>query len=148
MATGSVIGNGNYVILDFLGAGSFGHAYKVRCLRDIVGAPTASGPTTLRAGDKYAAKVININLHTRQDHVNREVNLQSSCVHPNITGYIAHELEFEEQQLDRVILITELATGGSLEKKIGRVTEQAVLRIVAELGQALHYLHGLDIVHR
>ncbi|EFJ49328.1 hypothetical protein VOLCADRAFT_32796, partial [Volvox carteri f. nagariensis] len=78
----------------------------------------------------------------------REIKLHARLRHSNIVQYYAC---FLEQQ--RVILVTEYATGGDLLRIMykcgGRLFErQAVNLVLQPFLTALHYLHTLGIVHR
>lgn len=62
---------------------------------------------------------------------------------------MTQKMPFECSQYDRY-LVVDLMTGGDLRFHISRktFTEEAVRFWVAELGCALRYIHGQNIIHR
>ena len=77
----------------------------------------------------------------------REVQILSALKHPNIIRlYAAYETP------RRLYLVTELATGGELMKRLGEDTkvysEDAVRRHVLTILEAVEYMHLKQIAHR
>ncbi|KAI9493091.1 serine/threonine-protein kinase 6 [Zychaea mexicana] len=76
----------------------------------------------------------------------REVEIQGNLRHPNILrlyGYFHDE--------SRVFLILELAAKGELYKELqeqGKFPEDVAARYIAQMANALLYLHGKRVIHR
>ena len=79
-----------------------------------------------------------------------EVGLLSRLQHPNIIGY--HDAFLEDGQL---CIVMELASGGSLEDELAtartsgvQLSEQRLLDLLAQLADAVHYMHACRVIHR
>ena len=79
-----------------------------------------------------------------------EVQLLSRLTHPNIIGY--HDAFLEDSQL---YIVMELAAGGTLESELSKaqkankpLAEARLLDLLAQLADALHYMHSCRIIHK
>jgi serine/threonine protein kinase len=103
--------------------------------------------THKQSGVKYAMKVI-----TKNDEINdkesmdAELKILRAIRHRNVINL------YEVYESSRCMwLILELTTGGVVEDylaTIGHYTEIRAAEIVKQVLTALHYLHGMGIVHR
>ena len=117
-----------------LGRGRFGRVYLAREIRT-----------------KYlvALKVISksqLLTSNMEGQLRREIEIQSSLRHPGIIRLFTY---FWDER--RVFLVLEFAQGGELYKelkKIGKFSERKAAEIVADVADALDYLHERHIIHR
>lgn len=121
-----------YTVLKEIGRGGFGTVSKVR----------AKFTGVLRA-----AKKIKKNSLAKDDHEKlfEEMAIMISLDHPNISRL------FEVYDYkSHYVLILELCEGGELFKRVvnHKTTEAVAVDVMAQLLQALVYIHGRGIVHR
>lgn len=118
-----------------LGAGRFGRVYQARYRGADVAAKVVSRAAVARAGAEALLA--------------SEVALHSGLKHPHILELVA---TVEEET--RLLILLELAPGGSLEKRLGtagpaRALEEAeARRVLRGLTSALAHCHASGIVHR
>ena len=118
-----------------LGKGKFGRVYMVRTLcepRYILALKC------LHKHEIVQAKV--------EKQVRREIEIQSHLRHPNILRLYGY---FHDEK--RVFLMLEFAGKGELYKQLhrhGRFSEKRSSRYVAQMADALGYLHRKHVIHR
>ncbi|GAA5864993.1 hypothetical protein JCM8547_004265 [Rhodosporidiobolus lusitaniae] len=118
-----------------LGKGKFGRVYMAR---------TKSEPKYIVALKCLFKEEIVKNKVEKQ--VRREIEIQSHLAHPNILrlhGYFHDE--------KRIFLILEFAGKGELYKQLHRCrhfSEKRSSRYIAQMADALIYLHGKHVIHR
>ncbi|GAA5822533.1 hypothetical protein JCM11251_006370 [Rhodosporidiobolus azoricus] len=118
-----------------LGKGKFGRVYMAR---------TKSEPKYIVALKCLFKEEIVKNKVEKQ--VRREIEIQSNLAHPNILrlhGYFHDE--------KRIFLILEFAGKGELYKQLhraGRFSEKRSSRYIAQMTDALSYLHSKHVMHR
>ncbi|GAA6004096.1 hypothetical protein JCM10207_002424 [Rhodosporidiobolus poonsookiae] len=81
-----------------------------------------------------------------EKQVRREIEIQSNLAHPNILRL--HGFFHDEK---RIFLIIEFAGKGELYKQLhrcGRFSEKRSSRYIAQMADALAYLHGKHVIHR
>ncbi|KAK6955558.1 Serine/threonine-protein kinase ark1 [Daldinia eschscholtzii] len=117
-----------------LGKGKFGRVYLAR---------------ERKHGFICALKVLNKN-ELRQarveKQVRREVEIQSNLRHPNILKLYSH---FHDSR--RIFLVLEFAGQGELYKhlrKARRFPEPRAAKYIAQMAEALRYLHRKHVIHR
>ncbi|KAI9277004.1 kinase-like domain-containing protein [Phascolomyces articulosus] len=117
-----------------LGKGNFGQVYLAR---------------EKQSGFVVALKVLykaELAKSKVERQLRREVEIQGNLRHPNILrlyGYFHDE--------SRVFLILELAANGELYKELqaqGQFTEDVAARYIAQMTNALLYLHSKRVIHR
>lgn len=117
-----------------LGKGKFGRVYLVR---------------HRPSGYVCALKVLDkaqIARERAEVHVRREIEVHSNLRHPSVLAFHAW---FHDSR--RVFLVIEYAAGGELYKmlrKAMRFPEQRAAKYAAQVGSALRYLHGKNVMHR
>jgi len=120
-----------YELLDELGRGISATVYKGR----------------LKAtGEEFAVKVIDKTQLSSLATLKREVALLKQLSHPNIIC-----LKEVIHTPKNVNIVTDLAEGGELFKKIAQIqfyAEDDAKQLVRQLVSAISYCHSLDIVHR
>ncbi|GAA5968331.1 hypothetical protein JCM8115_006520 [Rhodotorula mucilaginosa] len=118
-----------------LGKGKFGRVYMAR---------TKTEPHYIVALKCLHKEELVKNKVEKQ--VRREIEIQSHLAHPNILrlhGYFHDE--------KRIFLILEFAGRGELYKqlsKVGRFNEKRSSRYIAQMADALGYLHAKHVMHR
>jgi serine/threonine protein kinase len=123
-----------YEVQEKIGEGGIGTVYKAVQLKTqrvvaikVIPAKAGATPKTLLRAE-------------------REFRSASRLIHPNVV----QALDLVRDELG-VYLIMEYVDGQSLGERIeqqGRLTEEAAVAIVTQVGQALHYVHKHDMVHR
>ncbi|MEQ1885721.1 MAG: protein kinase [Bryobacteraceae bacterium] len=122
---------GDYRVLDLLGAGGMGNVYRVQ---------------NILSNRVEAMKVV---LPDKSDELNerflREIQVQASLIHPNITGL--HTAMRIDGQL---IMIMELVDGETVRERLGRGPFRVgeCVEYGRQILDALSYAHRRDIVHR
>lgn len=98
-------------------------------------------------GELCAIKIIKKHIfatHMKtKDQIMREVRVLKNVSHPNIIKY--------EKILncdDYLYIVLELATGGDLFDRIGKISEKEAVNIFKQILEAVEYLHSLGIAHR
>ena len=124
---------GGYRVIEWIGSGNMAEVYK------------AMQPSVNRA---VAIKIMSASLTGDAEFVKRfqqEAKVVARLEHPNILPVIDYG---EEEQA--LYLVMRYLKGGTLHDLIqaGPMPPQVVLRYLTEIGQAIDYAHGLDIVHR
>ncbi|KAK9237602.1 kinase-like domain-containing protein [Lipomyces kononenkoae] len=103
--------------------------------------------TVIETGEQVAIKVIlKKNVKGHESMVQDELDLLRLVHHDHIVGFRDW---FESR--DKYYIATQLATGGELFDRIverGKYTEKDAVRTVAEILDAVDYLHNKNIVHR
>src|ERR1700733_1925057 len=124
---------GDYAVLQELGKGGFGRAYKVE--HTITGRREAM--RVLSAGNSDATE--------QADRFLREIRLQASLNHPNIA--LVHTAFWVN---DDLALVCELLDGRPLQQLLdeGPVSQERAIEIIAPVLDALSYAHARGIVHR
>ena len=125
---------GNYRLICLLGEGGMGNIY--------IGAHT-------RLNRFAAIKLLKPELQNRRDAIARffeEARTINRIKHPNIV----ESIDLVEDVVDGAYCVLELLHGPSLKRRLadGRLPLDSVLRIGAQIADALHAVHALDIVHR
>ncbi|KAI1480368.1 hypothetical protein K445DRAFT_77761 [Daldinia sp. EC12] len=117
-----------------LGKGKFGRVYLAR---------------ERKHGFICALKVLNKNELQQarvEKQVRREVEIQSNLRHPNILKLYSH---FHDSR--RIFLVLEFAGQGELYKhlrKARRFPEPRAAKYIAQMAEALRYLHRKHVIHR
>jgi eukaryotic-like serine/threonine-protein kinase len=124
---------GGYQIIEWIGSGNMAEVYK------------AMQSSVNRA---VAIKIMSAALTEDMEFVKRfqqEAKVIARLEHPNILPVIDYG---EEERT--LYLVMRYLKGGTLHDLIqaGPMPPQVVLRYLTEIGQAIDYAHGLDIVHR
>ncbi|GAA6002496.1 aurora family serine/threonine-protein kinase [Rhodotorula paludigena] len=118
-----------------LGKGKFGRVYMAR---------TKSEPKYIVALKCLHKEEIVKNKVEKQ--VRREIEIQSHLAHPNILRLHGY---FHDER--RIFLILEFAGRGELYRQlsqVGRFSEKLASRYIAQMTDALIYLHGKHVIHR
>ncbi|KAJ0988888.1 hypothetical protein J5N97_007244 [Dioscorea zingiberensis] len=133
-----LVGNGGrrrilegYLLVKTLGSGAYGTVYTA---------------IDLNTGETVAVKRVkyNINIH-------REIDILSSCYHPNIIGF---RTSFIDYFLGDVFVVMEHASSDlrtyMMRNRISRRVnkEATVKRLMFQLLQGVAYLHNMKIIHR
>ena len=125
---------------EFLGAGSFGHVYLYKDLRN--------EKPVLVAIKLILTNQINM-VKTQVEDVCKEVKVHASLKHPNIIQYFGSYVGERH-----ICIVMEHADGGNLREHInsnnGKVIGWRLLRFTQHILLGLHYLHTLPnpIIHR
>ncbi|KAI9695096.1 MAG: spindle assembly checkpoint kinase [Bogoriella megaspora] len=125
---------GNFEIGRSLGKGKFGRVYLAR---------------ERTSGCICALKVLHkneIQQNGVEKQVIREIEIQSNLSHPNLLKLYGH---FSDKK--RIVLILEFAGHGELYKylrKANRFSERKSAQYIAQMANALRYLHRKYIIHR
>ncbi|KAG8761293.1 spindle assembly checkpoint kinase [Serendipita sp. 396] len=119
-----------------LGKGQFGRVYLVR---------TRTQPRgyILALKTIYKSEVIAAGLELQ---VRREIEIQSNLRHPNVLRLYGY---FHDEK--RLFLMLEFAANGELYRQLakkGRFGEKRASRYIAQVADALRYLHSKRIIHR
>ncbi|BGP49936.1 spindle assembly checkpoint kinase [Rhodotorula kratochvilovae] len=118
-----------------LGKGKFGRVYMAR---------TKAEPKYIVALKCLHKEEIVKNKVEKQ--VRREIEIQSHLAHPNILRLHGY---FHDER--RIFLILEFAGQGELYRKlskVGRFGEKRASRYIAQMADALAYLHAKHVIHR
>ena len=127
----------SYTIGRVLGSGAQGRALLV---------------TRKSTEDEFAMKQVTYDSMkaSEQKACLHEVQLLSRLSHPNIIGY--HDAFLEDGQL---CIVMELASGGDLAHELAAaqkanepLPEARLLDLLAQLADALHYMHACRVVHK
>jgi serine/threonine kinase 32 len=92
--------------------------------------------------------------YIRKDEVVRSESVRNIIRERRMLEHVNHpficNLRYSFQDIEYMYLVVDLMTGGDLRFHISRktFTEEAVRFWVAELGCALRYIHGQNIIHR
>lgn len=127
--------DGRFQILEKLGQGGMGAVYR---------------GVQLGLGREVAIKVISSHLVSDAEVVKRflrEAKLASKLSHPNAVAV----LEFDQTEDGIFYLVMELVTGHTLDRVIGqegKLRPERVVRIGAQVLDALEGAHALSMVHR
>ncbi|EGG01344.1 uncharacterized protein MELLADRAFT_73014 [Melampsora larici-populina 98AG31] len=118
-----------------LGKGKFGRVYMVR---------TKSPPHFILALKcLYKKELVECKV---EKQLRREIEIQSNLRHPNVLRLYGY---FHDEK--RIFLMLEFAGKGELYKQLhrhGRFSEKRSARYIAQMADALHYLHGKHVIHR
>ena len=125
---------GNYQLVALIGEGGMGNIY--------VGAHT-------RINRHVAIKVVRDEIAFRKDALTRffdESRTIGRLHHPNIV----EQIDMVEDVVDGAYCVLELLRGADLKTRIagGALPIASVLRVGAQIADALSAVHALDIVHR
>ncbi|GAA6030436.1 hypothetical protein JCM8097_009107 [Rhodosporidiobolus ruineniae] len=118
-----------------LGKGKFGRVYMAR---------TKAEPKYIVALKCLFKEEIVKNKVEKQ--VRREIEIQSHLAHPNLLRLYGY---FHDEK--RIFLILEFAGKGELYKQLhrcGRFSEKRSSRYIAQMADALAYLHSKHVIHR
>ncbi|VUC20844.1 unnamed protein product [Clonostachys rosea] len=141
------MGNGQGKPVDFTGDVSLNH---FRLLR-VVGRGAFGKVRIVERRDtnlSFALKYI------RKDEVVRSESVRNIIRERRMLEHVNHpficNLRYSFQDIEYMYLVVDLMTGGDLRFHISRktFTEDAVRFWIAELGCALRYIHGQNIIHR
>ncbi|KAL6865829.1 Serine/threonine kinase [Amphichorda felina] len=141
------MGNGQGKPIDFNGDVNLNH---FRLLR-VVGRGAFGKVRIVERKDtglSFALKYI------RKDEVVRSESVRNIIRERRMLEHVNHpficNLRYSFQDIEYMYLVVDLMTGGDLRFHISRktFTEEAVRFWVAELGCALRYIHGQNIIHR
>ncbi|EPY40612.1 RAC serine/threonine-protein kinase [Angomonas deanei] len=124
----------DFEVVSVIGTGSFGKVYHV-----------------MKKGtsESYAMKEMNKEVVERENltaHIFAEKSILQTINHPFIV-----KLHYAFQTKDRLYLVLDLLSGGELFFHLGQVgvfEEPRARFYVAQIGIALGYLHGLNIIYR
>ena len=125
---------GRYRILERIGQGGMGKVYKV---------------SHAQLGKTFALKIISEQMAETDEARQlffREARLASSLSHPNITSVV----DFGEDDELGMFMVMELVEGEPLAKILhreGRLSVRVACDVVLQVADALHYIHGKNIVH-
>eukprot|EP01102_Stenamoeba_stenopodia_P014808 TRINITY_DN496_c0_g1_i1.p1 TRINITY_DN496_c0_g1~~TRINITY_DN496_c0_g1_i1.p1 ORF type:complete len:610 (-),score=153.24 TRINITY_DN496_c0_g1_i1:177-2006(-) len=115
-----------------LGKGSFGDVHKGRILQ---------------SDEVVAVKFIPIEDEAAIEDVRKEIEVLSSCKHPNIVNYVGSYFHN-----DNLWIIMEYCGGGSVSDAMqimeSALTESQIALICREALQGLSYLHSIKKIHR
>lgn len=118
-----------------LGKGKFGRVYMVRTL--------AEPRYILALKCLHKAEIVQAKV---EKQVRREIEIQSNLRHPHILRLYGY---FHDEK--RVFLMLEFAGKGELYKQLhkhGRFSEKRSSRYIAQMADALAYLHRKHVIHR
>jgi serine/threonine protein kinase len=115
-----------------LGKGGFASVYRMR-----------------RNAVYYAVKVLKLeNLgmdSTESEKHEKEAKTMERLKHKHVIQYVGHEIQDDV----KFCLIMEYASGGCLANHLGKELSKAMqLRLITEIADGLHYLHGEHVIHR
>ena len=125
---------GRYQIVERIGQGGMGKVYRV---------------VHAQLGKMFALKLIGEELAATteaRELFYREARLASSLSHPNI----ASVMDFGEDAKLGLFMVMEYVEGEPLAKLLhreGRLSVKQSCEIVLQVAEALHYIHGNDVVH-
>lgn len=128
-----------FELIKRIGKGAYGSVFKGRCLE---------GPTTDGA-DIVAIKVITLDTNDEEtlSDVQKEIEILSSCHHPNIVSYYGCYFKHED-----LWLVMAYCGGGSVADIIQALKkplrEPQIAYIMRGLLRGLAYLHSLHKIHR
>ncbi|KAI8458072.1 kinase-like domain-containing protein, partial [Phakopsora pachyrhizi] len=118
-----------------LGKGKFGRVYMVR---------TKTPPQFIIALKcLYKRELVECKV---EKQLRREIEIQSNLRHPNILRLYGY---FHDEK--RIFLMLEFAGKGELYKQLhrhGKFSEKRSSRYIAQMADALHYLHRKHVIHR
>ncbi|KAG8827912.1 spindle assembly checkpoint kinase [Serendipita sp. 401] len=118
-----------------LGKGKFGRVYMVR---------TKTDPRYILALKcLYKSEIVENGV---EKQVRREIEIQQNLRHPNILRMYGY---FHDKK--RIFIMLEFAAKGELYKQLvkkGRFSERRSSRYIAQMADALHYLHSKHVIHR
>ncbi|KAH9444238.1 hypothetical protein Pst134EA_032465 [Puccinia striiformis f. sp. tritici] len=118
-----------------LGKGKFGRVYMVR---------TKAPPQFIIALKcLYKRELVECKV---EKQLRREIEIQSNLRHPNILRLYGY---FHDEK--RIFLMLEFAGKGELYKQLhrhGKFSEKRSSRYIAQMADALHYLHRKHVIHR
>ncbi|MBW0464548.1 hypothetical protein O181_004263 [Austropuccinia psidii MF-1] len=118
-----------------LGKGKFGRVYMVR---------TKAPPRFIIALKcLYKRELVECKV---EKQLRREIEIQSNLRHPNILRLYGY---FHDEK--RIFLMLEFAGKGELYKQLhrhGKFSEKRSSRYIAQMADALHYLHRKHVIHR
>ncbi|CAK5267192.1 unnamed protein product, partial [Mycena citricolor] len=118
-----------------LGKGKFGRVYMVR---------TKQQPHYILAlKTLYKSELV---AHHVEKQTRREIEIQQNLRHPNVLRLYGY---FHDDK--RIFLMLEFAAKGELYKqlvKYGKFSERRSSRYIAQMADALIYLHGKHVIHR
>ena len=125
---------GRYQIVERIGQGGMGKVYRV---------------VHAQLGKMFALKLIGEELAATteaRELFYREARLASSLSHPNI----ASVMDFGEDAKLGLFMVMEYVEGEPLAKLLhreGRLSVRQSCEIILQVAEALHYIHGNDVVH-
>src|ERR1700730_17614127 len=126
---------GNYQILAEINSGSFGSVYQGRHV-------------VFEDDPIVAIKLLHSTLHSQQERTEfiKEAQVLKKLQHPHILRIL--DAGFQD---GTPYLVTEYASGGSLRDRLLRYNGQPLplseaIRILTQIGEALHYVHEQHIV--
>jgi PAS domain-containing protein len=125
---------GRYRIEEQLGAGGMGRVFRVR---------------HLQLDKPFALKLIHTDAHASpraRELFYREARLASSLSHPNIVSII----DFGEDPRRGTFMVMELLEGELLSvhlHRVGHLSVKVACDIMLQIAEALHYIHGRQVVH-
>jgi tRNA A-37 threonylcarbamoyl transferase component Bud32 len=125
---------GRYRIEDQLGEGGMGKVFRVR---------------HLQLDKAFALKLIHVNANSSpraRELFYREAKLASSLAHPNIVTIV----DFGEDPRRGAFMVMELVEGEPLSvhlHRLGRLAAKPAIDVILQIAEALHYIHGRQIVH-
>lgn len=125
---------GRYELMNKVGSGGMGTVYRGRD-------PRTDGAVAVKVfSDDLSANPVLLERFTREFHAAAKLE------HPNVVRALDFGID------DGVsYLVTEFVEGVSLGQMIedqGRLTEEAAVRIVTQVAQALQYAHERNVIHR
>jgi len=127
--------DGRYTVIELIGQGAMGSVYR---------------GTQHSVGREVAIKAVNASLMNESTLIKRflrEAKLASRLVHPNAVA----ALDFGQTDDGMFYLVMELVSGRTLDKLLAAeraLTPPRVVRIGAQICDALEGAHALEIVHR
>jgi len=101
--------------------------------------------TNKTSGDRFAVKII-AKKHAKETRLKSEVALMAQVDHPNCV-----KLWDVFSDPERLCLVLDLLTGGTVLDRILEVesfTEGQAASVIADVLNALHYIHNIGITHR
>jgi len=157
---GQKLHNGKYQLLDVLGEGGFSLTYK-GIWRTTVQGPLGKVPARIPVCIKeyflkdYCVRERNsISVGTargkeifdkNKEYLIKEANILSEIHHPNTVSVLE---VFKEN--NTIYIVMEFVSGLSLKQKVeesGVLSESELLKIIFEIGGALHFVHDKNILH-